>query len=222
MSTVKEITTYLESLAPLALQEPYDNAGLIVGDEKMEITNVMVCLDSTEDVIDEAIKLQCNLVIAHHPIIFSGLKKLNGKNYVERTIIKAIRNHVAIYAIHTNLDSVYTGVNAKICEKLGLKSLSILLPKEIHLKKLVTFCPVAKADDVRQALFAAGSGNISNYDECSFNVEGIGTFRANEGSNPFVGEIGKQHREKEVRIETVFESQNESKILKALQDLNNA
>ena len=148
MTTIKDIASYLESLAPLSLQEPYDNSGLIVGDESTEVKKVLVCLDSTEDVIDEALKYGCNLIIAHHPIIFGGLKKLNGKNYVERTVIKAIRSQVAIYAIHTNLDSIQQGVNAKIAEKLGLKQCRMLLPKENQLKKLVTFSPAAKADDV--------------------------------------------------------------------------
>src|SRR6185369_16436506 len=169
MTTTKEVAAYLESIAPLDFQESYDNAGLIVGDENMEVKGILICLDSTEEVIDEAIKYNCNLVIAHHPVIFSGLKKLNGKNYVERTVIKAIRNHIAIYAIHTNLDHVAQGVNAKICERLGLKNTEILSPKKNFLKKIVTFCPVVQADDVRNALFKAGCGHIGQYDECSFN-----------------------------------------------------
>ncbi len=216
MTTVKQITTFLETIAPLALQESYDNAGLIIGDENIEVKGVLICLDSTEDVIEEALKHGCNLIIAHHPIVFSGLKKLNGKNYVERTVIKAIKNNVAIYAAHTNLDNVLEGVNAKICERLGLKNCTILSPMKNLLKKLVTFCPVDHAEKVRTALFDAGSGQIGNYDECSFNAEGTGTFRAGEGTSPFVGEKGKQHHEKEIRIETIFESYLETKIIRAL------
>ncbi len=216
MSKVKEITDVLESIAPLALQESYDNAGLIVGDEQSEVKGVLICLDSTEDVVEEAIKHNCNLVVAHHPIIFSGLKKLNGKDYVERTVIKAIKNDIAIYAAHTNLDNVHHGVNEKICERLGLQNCSILSPKKGLLKKLVTFCPVGHAEKVRQALFDSGCGSIGKYDECSFNIEGSGTFRGGEGSNPFVGEKGKIHTEKEIRIETIFESFNESRVLRAL------
>ncbi|MDP1745034.1 MAG: Nif3-like dinuclear metal center hexameric protein, partial [Bacteroidota bacterium] len=172
--------------------------------------------DSTEAVIDEAIERGCNLVIAHQPIVLSGLKKFNGKNYEERVIIKAIRNNIAIYAAHTNLDNVHNGVNAKIAEKLGLVNCNVLVPQKNSLKKLVTFCPEAKAEEVRTALFNAGAGKIANYDECSFNTTGIGTFRAGAGSDPFVGEIGKQHHENEIRIETIYPQHIEGQLLKAL------
>ena len=152
---IKELTDYLEQIAPLSLQESYDNAGLLVGDPSTEITGVLLCLDSTEEVIAEAVQTGCNLVIAHHPIIFSGLKKLNGKNYIERTVISAIRNNIAIYAAHTNLDNVRDGVNRKIAETLGLSGLEILSPKKNLLRKLVTFCPHDKAEIVRSALFDA-------------------------------------------------------------------
>jgi dinuclear metal center YbgI/SA1388 family protein len=182
----------------------------------MEITSALICLDSTEDVIDEAISKGCNLVIAHHPIVFKGLKKFNGSNYVERVIIKAIQNNIAIYSAHTNLDNVHNGVNAKIAEKLGLINCRILAPQKGILKKLVTFCPVDKAEQVRNALFAASAGSIGNYSECSFNAEGFGTFKAETGANPYVGEIGMQHIEKEMRIETIYPANIESKVLKAL------
>lgn len=213
---LKEITDCLETYAPLAYQESYDNAGLICGNYDMEITSALICLDSTEAIIDEAIASGCNLVIAHHPIVFSGLKKFNGKNYVERVIIKAIQNNIAIYAAHTNLDNVHNGVNAKIADKLGLVNSRVLTPQKNLLKKLVTFCPVEKAEEVRTALFNAGAGHISNYDECSFNTSGTGTFRAGAGSNPFVGEQGKQHQEKEIRIETIYPQYIESQVLNAL------
>ncbi len=213
---LKEITDFLESYAPLAYQESYDNSGLITGNKEMEITGALICLDSVEAVIDEAIAIGCNLVIAHHPIVFSGLKKFNGSNYVERVIIKAIQNNIAIYAAHTNLDNVYNGVNARIAENLGLVNCKVLSPQKNTLKKLVTYCPVDKADEIRNALFAAGAGNISNYDECSFNNEGFGTFRAGDGAAPFVGEQGKRHVEKEIRIETIYPANFESKVLKAL------
>jgi len=213
---LKELTDCLEAFAPLAYQESYDNAGLICGNHNMDITAALICLDSTEAVIDEAIANSCNLVIAHHPIVFSGLKKFNGKNYVERVIIKAIQNNIAIYAAHTNLDNVYNGVNAKIAEKLGMINCNILVPQKNTLKKLVTFCPEEKAEELRAVLFNAGAGHISNYDECSFNTNGIGTFRANEHSNPYVGEKGKQHHEKEIKIEAVYPQHIESQLLKVL------
>jgi len=211
-----EITNYLESIAPLNYQEDYDNSGLIVGDPNMEIHGALVALDCVEKIVDEAIKKGCNLIITHHPIVFKGLKKLNGKNYVERVVIKAIKNNIALYAIHTNLDHVSSGVNAKICERLGLKGTKVLAPKAGFLKKLVTYCPTAQAEQLRQALFYAGAGNIGNYSECSFNSEGFGTFNGNENSDPFVGEKNKQHHEAELRIEMIYPVQNERKILVSL------
>ncbi|MCX6276293.1 MAG: Nif3-like dinuclear metal center hexameric protein, partial [Bacteroidetes bacterium] len=216
MTSIKEVTDYLESIAPLSLQESYDNSGLIVGDHSNEVKGILIALDCLEEVIDEAVKQNCNLVITHHPIVFSGLKKLNGKNYVERTIIKAIRNNIAIYAIHTNLDNVYAGVNKKICDVLGLKNLKVLSPRKNVLRKLVTFCPVNDVEKVRSALFEAGGGKIGNYDEASFNISGTGTFRPLEGANPYIGEIGVQHRESEIRIETIFPNHLESQIVAAI------
>mgnify|MGYP001190448138 CR=1 FL=1 len=214
--TIQDIVSYLETIAPLSLQEGYDNAGLLTGNRKTEVTGALVCLDSLESVIDEAIALNCNLVIAHHPIIFGGLKRLNGNNYIERTIIKAIKHDIAIYAIHTNLDNVRHGVNAKIAEKLGLTATRVLSPKQGILKKLVTFAPVANAGDVRFALFEAGGGHIGHYDHCSFSIEGTGTFRGDTTTNPYVGTIGEDHFENEERIEVIFPSYLQSKLLAAL------
>ncbi len=213
---IKEVCTYLETIAPLVLQESYDNAGLIVGDENAEVTGVLISLDTIESVVDEAIRRKCNLIVSHHPILFSGLKKITGKNYIERTIIKAIRNNIAIYASHTNLDNVSNGVNARIAAKLGLTNGRILSPKPGTLKKLVTYCPVNFADDIRSALFRAGGGAIGKYDECSFSSEGTGSFRASEHANPFVGAIGERHYEKETRVEIVYFSHLEKNILSAL------
>jgi dinuclear metal center YbgI/SA1388 family protein len=213
---ISDITSFLESRAHSSLQEHYDNAGLITGETGWECTGIICSLDATEEVVNEAISKKCNLIIAHHPIIFKGLKKINGKNYVEKTIITAIKNDIAIYAIHTNLDNVIEGVNGKIAEVLGLENVSILFQKENSLKKLFTFVPVEKAADVRQAIFSAGGGKIGNYSECSFSVEGSGTFKAGEGANPFVGEIGQQHREQEIKIEVIFPSFLENKIIASL------
>ena len=213
---IKEITQFLETFAPVSLQENYDNAGLVIGNGDTECTGIITSLDVTEAVVEEAVNKKCNLIVAHHPIIFKGLKKLNGKNYVERTVISAIKNDMAVYAIHTNLDNVLDGVNKKIAEKLNLQNCKTLLPKENTLQKLVTFCPVKNAEEIRSALFNAGGGAIGNYDQCSFNAEGSGTFRALEGSDPYVGKIGEQHTEKEVRIEVVFPSFLQQKIVEAL------
>lgn len=213
---LQDLCAYLESIAPLGYQEDYDNAGLIVGEPSLEVHAALISLDCTEEVVDEAIALGCNLVISHHPIVFRGLKKFNNKTYVERAVMKAIRHNVALYAIHTNLDNVLPGVNAKIFQRLGISNFSILSPKGGLLKKLVTFCPVSHADAVRAALFAAGAGSIGNYSECSFNADGFGTFKAGEDTHPYVGEKGKQHREAEVRIETIYPRVIEHSLIEAL------
>jgi len=216
--TIQDVTNYLESFAPLQYQESYDNAGLIVGNSKNEVTGVLVCLDSTEEIVDEAIERKCNLIVAHHPIVFSGLKKITGKNYIERTVIKAIKNDVAIYAIHTNLDNMLSGVNAIIGKKLGLINSQILSPSKNNLRKLITFVPVSHAEKVSESLFVAGAGNVGGYDECSFNSLGEGTFRAGESTNPFVGEKGKRHIEQEQKIEVIFPIDKERTVLAALME----
>ncbi|KAB2914070.1 MAG: Nif3-like dinuclear metal center hexameric protein [Bacteroidetes bacterium] len=214
---IKDITQYLETIAPLALQESYDNSGLIVGDRQTPVKGILISLDCTEEVVQEAIEKGCNLIVSHHPIVFSGLKKITGANYIERVVIKAIQNNIALYAIHTNLDNVLkSGVNGKIAEKLGLKNTRILSPKGEILCKLVTYCPTAQADALRQAIFEAGAGVIGNYDQCSFNSDGIGTFRGNDGADPFVGKVGELHKENEVRIETVFPAWAQNSVVAAL------
>lgn len=213
---LKEITAYLESIAPLSYQESYDNAGLICGNENMEITGAIISLDSTEAVLDEAMAKGYNLIISHHPIVFTGLKKLNGKNYVERVIIKAIKNDIAIYSAHTNLDNMKNGVNLKICERLGLLNSHILSPQKNLLKRLITFCPVEATEVVRQALFSSGAGTIGNYNECSFNSLGKGTFKAMENAAPYVGKVGERYEGEEVKMEFIYPQHLEAKVIKAL------
>jgi dinuclear metal center YbgI/SA1388 family protein len=210
------ITSFLESLAHPSLQEPYDNAGLITGDSSWECSGVIISLDAVEEVVQEAIAKKCNLIVAHHPIIFGGLKKINGKNYVERTVIAAIKNNIAIYCIHTNLDNVINGVSGKMANLLGLQNSGVLAPKENALKKLFTFVPVDEAQRVRHAIFEAGGGHIGNYSECSFNAEGTGTFKAGQGTNPYVGNPGERHYENELKIEVIFTAFLENKIVAAM------
>ena len=217
---INDVIKSLENIAPLSLQESYDNAGLIIGNPEDECTGIITSLDVTEAIIKEAIQKKCNLIVAHHPLIFKGLKKLNGENYVERTVIAAIKNNIAIYAIHTNLDNIIEGVNKKIAEKLNLQNCRVLLPKEGTLKKLVTFSPRENVDEVRNALFEAGAGAIGKYDECSFNLEGKGTFKANEGSDPYVGKIGERHTESETRIEVIFPGFLQYQIVKSLKEVH--
>ena len=214
--TIKELTNHIEGLAPLAYQENYDNAGLLVGNENTEITGVLITLDSTEDVIDEAIAKGCNLIIAHHPIIFKGLKKLTGKNYVERTIIKAIKNDISIYATHTNLDSVVGGVNFKIAELLDLQHIKILSPKNQVLMKLIVFIPIENTQTVVDALHQAGAGVIGNYSHVSFRGEGTGSFRPNAQANPTVGEANVQEKVHENRVEVIFPSYIKNRVLAAM------
>jgi len=213
---ISEILPFFENVAHPSLQEHYDNAGLITGDKDWECTGVICSLDATEEVIREAINKKCNLIVAHHPIIFGGLKKINGKNYVEKTIIAAIKNDIAIYAIHTNLDNIIHGVSGKMAKILGLQNVCILSQKENMLKKLYCFVPVDKAEIVRNAIFEAGGGYIGNYSECSFNTEGTGTFKPEEGTIPYVGETGKQHTEKEAKIEVILPSFMENKVVTAM------
>jgi dinuclear metal center YbgI/SA1388 family protein len=215
---IKEITNCLEEIAPLHYQEAYDNSGLIVGDENTEVTTALITIDCTEKVIDEAIAQNCNLIITHHPIVFEGLKRFNGNNYVERTVIKAIKYGIAIYAIHTNLDNVHNGVSAKIAEKLGLENCKVLAPKSDLLRQLVVYCPTDNSADLKTALFAVGAGKIGDYDNCSFSSVGKGTFRAGEEANPHIGKIGEIHTEHEDRIEVIYPKYKERDVLNAMQN----
>jgi dinuclear metal center YbgI/SA1388 family protein len=213
---INEIISALEDFAAPELQEDYDNAGLITGSKSWECNGVLCSLDVTEDVVNEAVEKNCNLIVAHHPIIFKGLKTITGKNYVERTVLAAIKNDVAIYALHTNLDNIKNGVNGYIANKLSIPEYKILAPKHKVLRRLITFVPIDKAEDVRQALFNAGAGHIGKYKECSFNSEGTGTFKAVEGADPYVGEVGERHEERETKIEIVYPAYLEVQVLKAL------
>jgi len=213
---IAEIISFLEELAHPSLQESYDNSGLITGNAGWNCSGIIISLDATEEVVNEAISKKCNLIVAHHPIVFSGLKKINGKNYVEKTVIAAIKNDIAIYAIHTNLDNVLHGVNGKMAELLGLTNCSVLSPKNNMLKKLFTFVPAAQAEQVRNAIFEAGAGHIGNYSEVSFNAPGFGTFKAGDGANPFVGKLGERHSEEEIKMEIIFPAFLENGIISAI------
>ncbi len=216
MIKIKDIASALEMFAPLPLQEGFDNSGLQIGLTEAEVTGVLLCLDVTEKVVDEAVASGCNLIVSHHPLIFSPLKRITGSNCVERCVLKALANGIAIYASHTNMDSVRGGVNYRIAEKLGLQNVRILAPKADALLKLSVYVPVVQADAVREALFVAGCGNIGNYSSCSYNVDGYGTFKAGDGCNPFCGEVGEMHNENEVRIDTVMPAYLKNKVVAAL------
>jgi dinuclear metal center YbgI/SA1388 family protein len=214
---IKNVIEYLEELSPTYYAESYDNVGLLVGDTNSDLTGVLITHDTLPEVVDEAVEKGLNLIVSFHPIIFSGLKKITGKSYIEKTIIKAIKNDVAIYAIHTALDVSWQGVNDIVLKKLGaVENKQILLPKEKTIKKLTTYAPLKNAEAVRKALFDAGAGSIGNYSDCSFNVKGDGTYKGNEDSNPVIGEKGKLHTEEEINIGITFPSHLESKILSSL------
>ena len=218
--TISFITSLLEKKAPLALQEDYDNAGLITGNKNWECKGALVCLDVTEEILEEAIRQNCNLIIAHHPVVFKGLKKFSGNSYVERAVIKAIKNDIAIYACHTNLDNIISGVNGKIADQLGLVNRSILQPKNGFLEKLQLFSPTSHSEMVEKALFEAGAGQIGNYSECSFVSEGIGSFKPEEGANPFSGEMGIRHKGNEQKIEVIYPKWLRHQVLSAMKSVH--
>ncbi|SDR95307.1 dinuclear metal center protein, YbgI/SA1388 family [Formosa sp. Hel1_31_208] len=213
---IQDVISHLETLAPLAYAEDFDNVGLLVGDKNTKVTGILVTLDTIESVVEEAITKNCNLIVSFHPILFKGLKSITGKTYVERTVQKAIKNDIAIYAIHTALDNAHKGVNDIICNKLGLENKRILIPQKGTIKKLTTYVPVGNANALRAQLFKAGAGNIGNYDNCSFNAEGTGTYRGNEESNPTLGEKGHLHEEQEIQISVTFNKHSESRLLNVL------
>ena len=213
---IKDVARCIEELAPLAYAESFDNVGLIVGNKEANLTGILITHDTLEEVVDEAIAKKCNLIVSFHPIVFSGIKKFNGQDYVNRVIVKAIKNDIAIYATHTALDNVQNGVNSTICDKLNLINRKTLIPKTDFIYKLTTYVPDENANELRKELFNVGAGNIGNYEECSFNSKGEGTYKGNEISNPTIGTKGKLHTEKETQISVTFEKHLESKILKVL------
>ncbi len=213
---LKVITNALEDFAPLNLQESYDNSGLLIGSAEDNISNILITLDITDEVMDEAIEKSVDLIIAHHPIIFKGIKRLTDSNLTERIVVKAIKNNIAIYAIHTNLDNVKRGVNEVLSRKLNLVNTKVLSPKNEGLIKLVTFCPLDKLSEIQEAMFEAGAGYIGDYDKCSYYTDGNGTFRALEGTNPYVGNKGEVHTEKEFRLETIVPEYMLNRVLRAM------
>jgi dinuclear metal center YbgI/SA1388 family protein len=201
---LRDIIAVLESFAPPAYQEDYDNTGLTIGDKNMEVSAALLCLDVTEDVISEALLKGANLIISHHPAIFHPLKKLTGENHTERIVARALSGNIALYCMHTNIDNIYEGVNQRICQKLELLGPVLLKPRQDLLRKLVTFVPSESANEVREKLFQAGAGHIGRYEKCSFNIEGRGTYFATDEAKPYRGKIGKLHEETETRIEVIF------------------
>lgn len=201
---IKEIIDAIESIAPLPLQEEWDNCGVQVGPTDNECTGVMVCVDCTPVVVEEAIAMNCNLIVSHHPLIFGGIKQLTGKTEAERCVINAVTAGLTIYSSHTALDNSPNGISHRMASLLGLEDVDVLVPREADQLKLVAYVPVSKLDDVRLALFDAGAGAIGNYDFCSFATDGRGSFRALDGANPYVGEVSQLHFEDESRLEVLL------------------
>ena len=218
MLKIKEIINFLETIAPLTYQEAYDNSGLACGDSLADCTGALVALDLTPAVIEEAAQKGCNLIIVHHPPIFKGLKRIVANDPICEMLITCIKLDIAVYAIHTNLDNILSGVNGEIASRIGLEDTRVLVPLQGTHRKLVYYVPIANAEKTRNALFDAGAGMIGQYDQCSFNQEGDGTFRALEGANPFVGSVGLQHVEKEIKVEMLYPTHLESSILQRLKD----
>ena len=213
---LNDLTSYLDSVVPLSFQEDYDNSGLQIGSPEREISSVMITLDVTEEVIHEAISKKCDVLVSHHPLIFKPLKRITCKSFTERILYEAVKNDIAVYSAHTNLDAFSDGVSRKMAEKIGLEEITVLSPSANKLVKLVTYIPESHLEIVRNALFDAGAGVIGNYDKCGFASSGTGSFRANEMAKPFRGEKGKIHFEKEIRFETILFSHIKDKVIKAL------
>lgn len=213
---ISDIIACIEQMAPLAYQESWDNSGVQVGDVNQDVKAVLLCVDITEATLDEAIERGANLIISHHPLIFKGIKKLTGRNYIERVIIKAIQHNIVLYSAHTNMDKCLGGVNFRIAQKLGLKNIRVLAPEANYLYKIVTYVPQSHIEKVRQAMWSAGAGTIGAYDCCSYASEGNGTFRAQEGCNPFIGEINELHTEPELRLEMVVPKDRSGRVLAAI------
>ena len=216
MVLIQDVCNHLESIAPSSYQESYDNSTLITGNYTTEVIGILLSLDCTEEVVDEAIEAGCNLIVAHHPIAFKGLKSFTGKNYVEKTIIKAIKNDIAIYSCHTNLDHVYNGVNKKICDKLELINTKVLVPKSDTLKKLTVFVPNNNVQDLLNALHNAGAGNIGNYEQCSFKTNGIGSFKPTANATPYIGALNKLEHVEETKIELIVPTPSLNKVIEAM------
>lgn len=215
---LKTIAAAIEEFAPLQYQEDYDNSGLQVGNPEEHVSSALVCIDVTEEIVDQAIQEGYPLIISHHPLIFKGIKRISNCTEQERILYKAIKHDIAIYAAHTNLDSVANGVSGKLCQHLGLNDCNILQPHKAQLAKIVTFVPTGHAEQVRNAMLSVGAGHIGNYDFCSYNTIGFGTFRAGEHATPFVGRLGELHTEEEVRIETIAERTSVGKVIAALRN----
>jgi dinuclear metal center YbgI/SA1388 family protein len=216
---LNQLADILEQLAPLAYAEDFDNVGFLTKHTN-NVSGILVCHDALETVLEEAIAKKCNVVVCFHPILFAKIKKITGSNYVERAIIKAIKNDIAIYAIHTALDNHQQGVNKILCDALGLLHPKILIPKENYIEKLVTYCPVAETDKLKKALFSAGAGHIGNYSECSFVSNGLSSYKGNENTNPTIGIPNIYHEEAESKIEVIYEKHLQSKIIKALHEVH--
>jgi dinuclear metal center YbgI/SA1388 family protein len=214
--SVKEICSFLDKAIPLSYQANYDNAGVQIFSGDRETESALLSIDITGEVLEEAVSLGCGLIITHHPLIFFPIRKITGKSETERIIIKAIKNNISVYSAHTNLDSAPSGVSWKMAEKLSLKNIKVLAPMKNRLMKLVTWVPESHIEKVRSALFGAGAGVIGNYDRCSFNATGYGTYRGNESTRPFAGQTGTEHHEEEIRLETILQTHMKDDVVKAL------
>lgn len=217
MSRISDIARYMEELAPVNIAEDYDNVGLLIGDRGSKVNRILVCLDVSSKVVDEAVEKNVDLIVSHHPVIFKGLKRINEDDTKGSIIYKLIKNNIGVYSAHTNLDVAFGGVNNYLSSLLGLTEISNLTGyKSEKLYKVVVFVPVDSVDPVRDSMSRAGAGWIGNYSDCSFMAKGIGTFVPLEGTNPYIGTRGKLEKVDEYRLETVVSKDNLQKVVEAM------
>ncbi len=217
MIKCSEITNVLEELAPIELAESWDNVGLLLGDSTQDIHNIMITLDITPDVVEEAIETKADLIIAHHPMIFKPLNRIIEDKSIGTLIRKLIKNDICVYTSHTNLDITWGGLNDLLASKIGLENIGVL--DELHtkkLKKIVVFIPKGYEEKVRDAMTEAGAGWIGDYSDCTYLTKGIGAFKPREGTKPFIGSEGTLEKVEEYRLETLVSEEKVSPVVEAM------
>ncbi|MFN7279524.1 MAG: Nif3-like dinuclear metal center hexameric protein [bacterium] len=214
--TIGEIINMLETVAPPSLQESWDNSGLLTGRSTTDCSGVLLALDVTDAVLSEAVSRGCNLVVAHHPMIFRGLKRIDEDEPTGRLTAFAIRHDLAVYAMHTNLDNIIGGVNGVLADRFGLTDRRVLQPMNGQLMKLVCMIPEGHLEAVSRAVFEAGAGRIGDYEDCGFTTSGIGTFTPMSGANPFIGAEGRPETVREHRFEVILPAWRQRPVLAAM------
>lgn len=199
-----DIAGFMEEFAPTFLAEDWDNVGLLVGSRSQEVRRVLVCLEVSAKVVEEAVSKKIDLILSHHPMIFKGLKRIVADDFSGGLLYKLIRNNIGVYSAHTNLDVTDHGINEHLADIMGLKNAKNLNPYQSEdLYKVVVFVPERDVDRVREAMCSAGAGWLGNYSDCTFMTKGTGTFKPLEGTHPYIGTQGTLEKVDEYRLETV-------------------